>query len=398
MTATVVVCALSSAARAEAPRPPDAQGSALVLKAMQRDLRIDEATARHRLAAEDAAAKAEAALVPALGSGYAGSWFDAPSGKLVVNLTDGTLAPRVSRGGAVPRVLSKGHGLAELRAVKAKLDAQARSAPAAAAGVVSWRVDPVTDRVVVTTIAGRARGALARAAAAEGDAVRFETTAQPAVSSSEWLDGGEGILSGQSICSVGFNAVQSFPDAPGSSSPVVISAGHCAKSATVNGFANSHNISTPMGRWWLSSADYDWGVIGAIDTAFWHQGPYISLHTAADNFLLVRGTQERPIGSSICKSGFTTNITCGVIRARWESVYLSDMGRTIYNLTRDTTCTEKGDSGGPHYTGDGQAQGVGSASTLSADHCLQNIGQENRSWYVEINFIQGYTSTHVMTY
>ncbi|WP_333763027.1 S1 family peptidase [Streptomyces sp. IBSBF 2390] len=402
LTLASVLLGLPGAAQAEPERPGDPERpSPAVLRAMERDLHLDAAAARRRLTHEAAAAKAEAALAPALGGAYAGSWFDAERGKLVVGITDAAHAQQVREHGAIPKVTPHGFGLAELNAIKGRLDTLAKATPSAAAGVVSWRVDPVADRVVVTTLAGRTQGALAKAAAAAGRAVRFETAIGPATATVDdrtFVDGGEGILSGSQICSLGFNARLTYSDLPGVSDPVIISAGHCSTgSTTVSGFGNSSTVSLSLGRWWMRDLNYDWGIIGSLDSR-WVQGPWISQHTPDDTPLLVHGTQQRPIGSSVCKSGRTTNITCGVIRARGESVVQSDTGRTVFNLTRDTTCTERGDSGGPHYTADVQAQGIGSTSALTTSgHCLQTIGQENRSWYVEIGYIQAYTGARIST-
>lgn len=378
-------------------RTPERPGPhPVVLRALQRDLRLDEAAVVKRLADEAVAARIEAALVPALGADYAGSWFDAALGRLVVGVTDPARAEQVRRHGAVPRTMQ--HSYARLTAIKARLDGIARRAPEAVAGVSSWRVDPVANRVVVTRTAGRPAGALA-VAAAETDAVRWETTTHEVTATTDFLDGGEGIRSGGATCSVGFNARLTYSDLPGVSDPVIISAGHCVgASLDVQGFGNSTTVSRTLGRWWLRDYDRDWAVAGSLDTSWWVQGPWISLHTPNDDWTTVWGTQQRPIGSSICKSGFTTHVTCGVIRARNESVFLSDLNRTVYGLSRDTTCQEKGDSGGPHYTGDIQAQGVSSAAVLTVGkRCLATIGQENRSWYVEITYIQAYTGARVLT-
>ncbi|WP_190094824.1 S1 family peptidase [Streptomyces melanogenes] len=406
LTVASVLWSLPGTAQAAPTRPGDPEGpSRAVLQAMERDLHLDATAARRRLADEAAAAKAEAALVPALGSAYAGSWFDAESGKLVVGITDTAHAQQVREGGAIPKATSPGFGLAELNAIKGRLDALAKATPSAAAGVLSWHVDPVADRVVVTILAGRAQGALAKAAAAAGPAVRFETATGSAVATvDDWtyVDGGEGILSGSEVCSLGYNARLTYPDLPGVSDPVIISAGHCLKDSTaVSGFGNSKIYSYSLGRWWMRDLNYDWGIIGSLSSR-WMQGPWISQHRPDDIPLIVHGTQQRPIGSSVCKSGRTTNITCGVIRWRGESVNQTDLGRVVFNLTRDTTCTEPGDSGGPHYSGDYsgniQAQGIGSTSQLTkSGRCLQTIGQENRSWYVEIGYIQSYTGARILT-
>lgn len=396
------LCLTPGVARAQPGHRPEPTGvSPALLRAMERDLRLDEHAARRRLADEAAAAAVAAKLVPALGAAYAGSWFDAASGRLVVGITDPARAEQVRDEGATPAV--RRHSYAELMSVKDRMDALAKATPEAAAGVSSWRVDPMSDSVVLTTATGAPRGALAAEADTRSGAVRFETGAGATVAAGDFVDGGEGILTGTRRCSVGFNARLTYEGLPGVSDPVVISAGHCSVGATtVSGYGNSDTVAFSLGRWWMVDLDHDWAIAGAIDTSYWHQGAWISLHTLADDVLNVHGTQQRPIGSSVCKSGITTHITCGYIRARDETVVQSDTGRTVVGLTRDTTCQEPGDSGGPHYTADVQAQGVSSTSAVRRDasgrqRCLEVFGEENRSWYVEIGYIQGYTGARVVT-
>lgn len=175
-----------------------------VLLALQRDLGIDETTARRRLSDGARAAAAEPGIARAAGPAYAGSWFDAATGKLVVAVTDAALAETVRARGARPEVVKRSH--ARLDAIKRHLDDLAGRRPGAAAGVAAWRVDPTTNRVVVTTLAGQPPGALVAAARAHGDAVRFETTTGVPGAAADYVDGGERISSGSSQCSIGFNA------------------------------------------------------------------------------------------------------------------------------------------------------------------------------------------------
>lgn len=190
---------------------------------------------------------------------------------------------------------------------------------------------------------------------------------------------------------MGFNASLTYS---GSTTryPTMMSAGHCAKADQVYGMR-----SILIGRWWFKDLSYDWALAGVTNTAYWMPGPWISLHDGNDGYMVVRGSQQRPIGSSVCKSGWTTKITCGVIKARNETVFKEDVQRWVYGVTRNTTCTEPGDSGGPTYSADGQAQGIVSTAYTTRGLCEGKFGRENRSWYVEVSLIQGYTGARVMT-
>jgi streptogrisin C len=403
-----VVLALAAPVRPVAAQPggprPDLPGvHPAVLLALQRDLRIDETTARRRLSDEVRAAAAEPGIARAVGPAYAGSWFDAATGKLVVAVTDAALAETVRARGARPEVVKHSH--ARLDAIKRHLDDLAGRRAGAAAGVAAWRVDPMTNRVVVTTLAGHPPGTLVAAARAHGDAVRFETTTGVPGAAADYVDGGERISSGSSQCSIGFNARLTYADIPGTSDPIIVTAGHCAETGTdVYAYGNSPNVGFLLGRWWLRDVARDWAIAGVTEPhGHWTQGPWVALHTANDDYLTVRGTQQLPLGSSVCKSGTTTKVTCGVIRARNESVYQADRNRTVTGLTRHTGCLEKGDSGGPNYSGPGQAQGISSTAALKYDpvsrrhRCLATFGQENQSWYAEITYIQAYTGARILT-
>ncbi|MFD0268836.1 S1 family peptidase [Streptomyces sp. NPDC127106] len=369
---------------------------------MQRDLNMDEPTARRRVADEARAAAVEAEIVPALGQAYAGSWFDPASGRLTIGITDPDLARQVAAAGANPKPMSYSYG--RLDSIKRELDDLAAKDPAAADGVAAWRVDPIRNRVVVTLLTGRPRSALAAAAGRHGNAVAFESTTHEAVSTADYVDGGEKITSAGKACSIGFNARLTYSDLPGVSDPVVITAGHCADTTSydVYAYGQSPSVGIRLGRWWLRDFGRDWAVVGVTDRENWIQGPWVALHTANDDYATMFGTQQQPIGGTVCKSGITTKVTCGVIRARNETVRQSDTGRSVTGLTRHTACAEPGDSGGSNYTPASQAQGVTSTSTVMTDtsgrnRCLSVFGQENRGWYVEITYIQGYTGARILT-
>ncbi|MFC8917618.1 S1 family peptidase [Streptomyces sp. NPDC047821] len=382
----------NASASAEPRDPGDRKVLAAPVDELSRDLRLDGAAVEQLLADEAAAGDTQRRLASRLGSSYGGAWFDGKTGRLTVAVTDPALSHLVRDEGARVKVVK--HSRAGLGAVQTELDHLSRRDPRAAAGVAGWRVDEPTNTVVVTVIEGRPVGAVLKTAKAHGAAVRVETVTDPPRLTAEYLDGGERItMPNGSNCSVGFNAHIHW-DAT-SRSPVMITAGHCANGGSpVLGF-NGWQI----GRWWLVDARYDWGITG-VDTVQWQQGPWISRHTADDAVYLVRGSVQAPIGGSVCKSGITTKVTCGVIRARNETVVL-DGGKTLYGMTRNTSCQEPGDSGGPYFSG-GQAQGVATAATtIRANEwspwlCRAKFGQENISWYQEINYILGYTGSRLL--
>ncbi|MBL1083750.1 S1 family peptidase [Streptomyces actinomycinicus] len=377
---------------ASAEPPPEPEGHEVrtaPIDELSRGLGLDRAAVRRLLADEEAAAATQRRLVPRLGSSYGGSWYDRKTRRLTVAVTDPALSRPVSEAGARVKVVK--HSRATLAAVQTELDDRARRDPSAAAGLAGWHVDEPTNTVVVDAVEGRPAGAVLKAARAHGAAVRVKSVADdlPRLSAA-YLDGGETIIMPNlSTCSVGFNARMY------TNSPVMITAGHCADGGgPVVGF-NGRGI----GPWWFADRTYDWGVT-AVDTTQWEQGPWISRHTPDDSVYLVHGSFQAPVGTSVCKSGITTKVTCGIIRWRNETVPL-DNGKILYGMTRNTTCQEPGDSGGPYFSG-GQAQGVATAARYRRDNdhspwlCLSKYGLENVSWYQEINYILGYTGARLL--
>ncbi|MGA5559276.1 S1 family peptidase [Streptomyces lavendulocolor] len=387
----VAVLPITSAS-AEPQEPSERKVLAAPVDEISRDLRMDSAGVQRLLADEAAAAVTQRRLASRLGSSYGGAWFDRETRRLTVAVTDPALSPIVRTEGARVKVVK--HSRGRLGAVQAELDDLSRRDARATTGVGGWRIDEPTNTVVVSVIAGRPAGAVLKTAKARGSAVRVEMVTDLPRLSAEYLDGGERItMPNGSNCSVGFNARIHWDTT--SSSPAMITAGHCAEGGSpVLGF-NGRQI----GRWWLVDARYDWGIIG-VDTVQWEQGPWISRHTADDAVYLVRGSVQAPIGGSVCKSGITTQVTCGVIRARNETVVLGS-GKTLYGMTRNTSCQEPGDSGGPYFSG-GQAQGVATAATTRRSNewspwlCRSKFGLENISWYQEINYILGYTGSRLI--
>jgi hypothetical protein len=83
---------------------------------------------------------------------------------------------------------------------------------------------------------------------------------------------------------------------------------------------------------------------------------------ATDGNLPVAGSEEAPVGTSVCKFGSTTGASCGVVEALDVTVNFvdpADENNTVVvnGLIQTDVCAEAGDSGGSLLAGD-QAQGM----------------------------------------
>ncbi|OAQ98865.1 hypothetical protein LLEC1_04693 [Akanthomyces lecanii] len=76
--------------------------------------------------------------------------------------------------------------------------------------------------------------------------------------------------------------------------------------------------------------------------------------------LPVKGSTESAVGASICRSGSTTQVHCGTVRAKGATVNYAE--GSVTGLTQTSVCAEPGDSGGSFYSGT-QAQGVTSGGS-----------------------------------
>ncbi|MER6770037.1 S1 family peptidase [Streptomyces bacillaris] len=339
-----------------APSAAELPASAALLSAMQRDLGLTEAQARTRLAEEKAATVLEPKAQRAAGAAYGGSWFDAKTGKLTVAVTDAGKAAAVRAAGAQTRLVE--HSAAQLDATMKRIDAL--SAPK---GVASWRVDPETSRVVVNVVAS-AQGdndvQAFVAKARKAGPVTVERTAEAPQTFAAGTVGGDPYYTGNVRCSIGFSVHGGF-----------VTAGHCGGvGQQVRGWDNSY-----IGNFQGSSFpgdDYAWVNVGS---GWWTVPVVLGWGTVPDQ--LVRGSNEAPIGASICRSGSTTRWHCGRVLAKNETVNYSQ--GAVHQMTKTSVCAQGGDSGGSFISGD-QAQGVTSGG-------WGNCSSGGETWYQPINEI-----------
>jgi len=323
--ATVLTTAGPASAQAPAPGPDPA---ATPEAALQRDLGLTPTQAQTRLAQEAAAARTEQSAVTQLGDTYAGSYFDADAGTLVVASTDA--AAEVAGAETVTVPLSA----ADLDATKAQLDAVAESAPDTVAG---WYVDPVANQVVVTTRDTAAAETFVTGSGASPENVTIQRAPENPQPLADVVGGEAYFINNQFRCSVGFAVRGGF-----------VTAGHCG--------SRGDRTTGPTGTFQGSSFpgnDYVW-VSTPNDTPV----PYVDNY--AGGRVRVAGSAEAPIGSSICRSGSTTGWRCGTIQARNSTVNYPE--GSVTGLIRTNACAEQGDSGGSAISGT-QAQGVTSGGS-----------------------------------
>lgn len=356
--ATVLVTQPAGAdAQGQVPAPAG-RGAALAtspgaLDALQRDLGLTRAAALDRLAAEDRAGAVDRRVRAELGPRLGGTWYDARSARLVAAVTDPADAAAVRAAGAEPRPVA--HSEDVLKAAVRALDAAGDLAPGTVAG---WRTDPVGNTVVVRhrTADTAAARAFVRAAGVRAELVRYER-AQQAPRPLLDVVGGNRYWTSQYGCSVGFTVNDGF-----------VSAGHCGEVG--------ERTTQPSGQFTGSSFPGD-------DMAHIRVAAGNALVPAVNRYrnnerVTVAGSQEAPVGASLCRSGGTTGWHCGTVISWDSSVDYGDQGQ-VTELLETNVCAEPGDSGGSAIAGQ-QAQGVTSGG--SGD-CTRG----GRTWFQPVNEI-----------
>ncbi|GAB1516253.1 S1 family peptidase [Actinophytocola sp. KF-1] len=384
VTAAAVATAAVAVQTTAAAAPGRSAVADEVLAAMQRDLGLTAAQATTLRAQQDRAVDLDVTLRGKLGADFGGSWFDAATGRLTVAVTDVARAAEVRKAGADAKVVR--HSAAELDAIRAELDSlsgkasgPSRGKPGASSlrGLASWRVDPETNSVVVTTVKGQQ--ATLSSLARFGDAVRFEQTDRAPVQTANYLDGGDAINYGS--CSAGFN-LRNHSTGQG----YLLTAGHCVSTgATVTGQDGTF-LGTTVSSWFPS---YDDALIRNDNPSYWLQGWWVDTNPSNGGIITVSGYSDSPVGTYVCKSGITTKWTCGYITGKDETVNYSQ--GAVYGMTRHSACVEPGDSGGANVAAlsSWTPEGVTSGAQLYWDgsryRCAAAVGAgQNVSWYFPI--------------
>lgn len=212
--------------------------------ALQRDLGLTAQQVKEQSALQAQAIKRDRELQASLGSAYAGSRFDARTGKLITMVSDATQLDKVRSFGAEAKLVK--HSKARLEGIRATFDAAigkatgrasaARASAPVVDGMLSWYVDTATNTVRVTVKKGRAK-VVATALARYGDAVTIAQTDAVPTATANFMDGGDLINFGS--CSAGFNLRN-----PSTGQGYLLTAGHCVSTgSTLFGQGN-----VPFGR------------------------------------------------------------------------------------------------------------------------------------------------------
>lgn len=329
-----------------------------LLAAVQRDLDLTPDQAQIRIRDEAVAARSLPLVRSIAGEAYGGAWFDPAARKLIVGVTDAGMA----NGGLIEAVRSAGadvrpvgYSLTALEGSKTKIDTMA--AQRVPASIVGWYVEPSTNSVVVE-VDPRERTAQTEEfldrIRADGAAVRLNFTARIPRTLADVVGGDRfSLVSGVQWggCSIGFSAIDAS-----STAAQFITAGHCIQRGDL--------VLDLAGRRFgeVSVATFDGsGDYGLVDVTDLNSKLTPLINKFDGTTVRVSGSQEAPVGSSVCRSGAATGFRCGEVTAVNQTVNYAG-GVVVQGLTRTTACAEPGDSGGPFISG-ADAQGITSGGS-----------------------------------
>jgi len=173
--------------------------------------------------------------------------------------------------------------------------------------------------------------------------------------------GDQYVINGNTLCSVGFAVAGGF-----------VSAGHCGGTGSPTLGYNNVSQGTFAGSSFPGN-DYSW----IRTNGNWTPQPWVNNYSGGN--VLVAGSADAAIGSSICRSGRTSGWHCGTLLGRDETVVYAQ--GAVSGLSRSDACAEPGDSGGSWISGN-QAQGVTSGGT-------GNCTSGGTMWFQPVNEILG---------
>ncbi|KAI6093309.1 trypsin-like cysteine/serine peptidase domain-containing protein [Hypoxylon rubiginosum] len=319
-----------------------------VLAAMKRDLGLDAEQATARVARDIQASEVIELLRASAGNSFAGAWI--AEDVINVAVTDAALASEVTAAGANPVIVSS--SLSKLEDAKLALDnidieqpKTLASSDSAATGIAAYYVDVAANKLVIEALADSTAHAESLAAQVGLAASEFEVKTVDAMPTTfATVIGGDAYIIDRAFrCSFGFSVTTGF-----------VSAGHCGSSGSSATTSSGASLGTFSGSVFPGSADMSYVRTVSGTTLSGTIDGYGSGNQA------VSGSTASATGSSICRSGSTSGVHCGTVRALGATVTYAE-GR-VTGLTQTNVCAEPGDSGGPFYTG-AQAQGVTSGGS-----------------------------------
>lgn len=284
------------------------------------------AAAPHTLSAL-AAGKLASTLGRNLGTDAAGTFYDAKTKNLVVNVLDQTAAKTVREAGAKARIVE--NSLAELESARTALKQDA-TIPG-----TSWATDPVTDKVVVTadrTVSKTEWAKLTKVVDGLGTKAELQRTKGEFKT---FIAGGDAISGSGGRCSLGFNVVKG-------GQPYFITAGHCTQAISTwsdsdgNVIGQNEQSSFPGNDFGLVKYTADVDHPSAVDL---YDGSSQPITQAGD----------ATVGETVTRSGSTTQVHSGTVTGLNATVNYSE--GTVSGLIQTDVCAEPGDSGGSLFDG-----------------------------------------------
>ncbi|MFF4960906.1 S1 family peptidase [Streptomyces sp. NPDC001222] len=297
------------------------------------------AGAPHTLSAV-AAGKLASTLGADLGADAAGTYYDAKTEQLVVNVLNETAAKTVQAAGARARVVQ--NSLTELAGARTTLQKDA-TLPG-----TSWATDPRNNKVVVTADRTVSKAAWARLTqvvdglGGKAELRRSQGTFKPFVA------GGDAITGSGGRCSLGFNVVKD-------GQPYFLTAGHCTQAIS----SWSDSSGKTIGQNAQSNfPGHDFGLVKY--TADVDHPSAVDLYNGSTQ--AITKAADATVGEKVSRSGSTTHVHSGTVTGLDATVNYSE--GTVSGLIQTDVCAEPGDSGGALFDGD---SAVGLTSGGSGD-------------------------------
>lgn len=282
-----------------------------------------------RLLSAVAAGNLASTLGKDLGADAAGTYYDANTRALVVNVLDKAAAETVEAAGAKARIVE--NSLAELKSARTALKDDA-TIPG-----TSWVTDPRTNQVVVTadrTVSDAEWTKLGKVVDKLGSVAELKRSKGEF---KPFIAGGDAITGGGGRCSLGFNVVKG-------GQPYFITAGHCTQA--ISSWADSSG--TTIGQNEQSSfPDNDFGLVKY--TAEVDHPSEVDLYDGSAQ--AITKAADATVGEKVTRSGSTTQVHSGTVTGLDATVNYGN-GDIVNGLIQTDVCAEPGDSGGALFDGD----------------------------------------------
>jgi streptogrisin C len=316
-----------------------------ILAAMKRDLGLDAEQAHVRVARELKATEVIEQVRTLAGNSFGGAWL--VDGELNVAVTDEALTSELAAAGATPLIVST--PLSKLEEAQKALDKidieQALGKRSGENGIAAYYVDVAANKLILEALSGSVAQAeeLAKQVGLVESEFEVRTVSGLPTTFATVRGGDAYLINRSSRCSVGFSVTTGF-----------VSAGHCGTAGTTVTTSGGATLGSFSGSVFPGNGDYSY-VRGSSGNTF--SG---TINNYSGGTIPVSGSTASAVGASICRSGSTTGVHCGAVRALGATVSYSQ-GR-VTGLTQTSVCAEPGDSGGSFYSG-AQAQGVTSGGS-----------------------------------